>query len=79
MAGNDGVLSVADTGSTNGTFINNTRIAYGKAIRLADGDRVKFGEIEVKFEPVINEQTSESDASATVPNFEADDAVKGEP
>ena len=79
MAGNVGVLSVADTGSTNGTFINNTRIAYGKAIRLADGDRVKFGEIEVKFEPVINEQTSESDASATVPNFEADDAVKGEP
>jgi len=48
----DGNLSVADTGSTNGTFVNNERIAYGKAVRLADGDRVKFGVVEVTFEPV---------------------------
>ncbi|HRI04862.1 MAG TPA: FHA domain-containing protein [Pyrinomonadaceae bacterium] len=49
---NDGVLSVADTGSTNGTFINGQRISYGKATRLVAGDRLKFGTVEVKFEPV---------------------------
>ncbi len=45
-------LAVADTGSTNGTFVNGQRIAYGKATRLADGDTVKFGEIDVVFEHV---------------------------
>lgn len=51
-ATDDGVLSVADTGSTNGTFISGDRISYGKAIRLSDGDRVTFGTVEVKFERV---------------------------
>ena len=46
----DGTLSVADTGSTNGTFINGERISYGKANFLETGDIVKFGLIEVKFE-----------------------------
>jgi hypothetical protein len=46
----EGELSVADTGSTNGTFINEQRIAYGKANRLMETDKVKFGEVEVKFE-----------------------------
>lgn len=49
---NDGVLSVADTGSTNGTFINGQRISYGKATRLVDGDRLKFGTVDVEFEMV---------------------------
>lgn len=52
VADADGNLSVADTGSTNGTFINSTRIAYGKAVRLVEGDSVKFGSIEVVFERV---------------------------
>lgn len=52
-----GSLSVADTGSTNGTFINEERIAYGKAIRLNPGDRVKFGVIEVSFEPIAKPAT----------------------
>jgi hypothetical protein len=47
----DGTLSVADTGSTNGTFINAERIAYGKAKKLNDGDRVRFGSVEINFEP----------------------------
>ncbi len=76
VVGKDDALSVADTGSTNGTFINDTRIAYGKAMRIAGSDRVKFGVVEVKFEPVINEQTSENNASATVPNVEADDIFR---
>lgn len=43
-------LTLADTGSTNGTFVNEDRIAYGKAITINDGDKVKFGTIEVVFE-----------------------------
>lgn len=42
-------LQIADTGSTNGTFINEQRIAYGKAIRITDSDKVKFGTVEVLF------------------------------
>lgn len=52
VADAEGNLSAADTGSTNGTFINDTRIAYGKAVKLVEGDRVKFGSVEVVFECV---------------------------
>ncbi|HLM03040.1 MAG TPA: FHA domain-containing protein [Pyrinomonadaceae bacterium] len=45
-------LMVADTGSTNGTFVNEQRIAYGKAMTVNDGDRVKFGTVEVFFRRV---------------------------
>jgi pSer/pThr/pTyr-binding forkhead associated (FHA) protein len=51
-------LSVADIGSTNGTFIGGNRIAYGKAIRLGADCRVKFGDIEVAFEYVPNSPNS---------------------
>ncbi len=46
----EGKLSVADTGSTNGTFINGERIAYGKANLLEKDDVVKFGLVDVSFE-----------------------------
>lgn len=42
-------LLVADTGSTNGTFFNGERLAYGKALEVGRDETVKFGEIEVKF------------------------------
>jgi pSer/pThr/pTyr-binding forkhead associated (FHA) protein len=42
-------LMVADTGSTNGTFINENRIAYGRAFPITDTDKVKFGNIDVAF------------------------------
>lgn len=45
-------LLVADTGSTNGTFINGERIAYGRAFPIAGDSKVKFGNIEVIFEYV---------------------------
>jgi hypothetical protein len=45
----EGTLLVADTGSTNGTFINGRRIAYGEARQLEEGDVVGFGDIEVRF------------------------------
>lgn len=44
----DGKLLVADTGSTNGTFINGRRIAYGEAREVLDGDVVSFGDVEVR-------------------------------
>jgi FHA domain len=47
-----GTLLVADTGSTNGTFINGRRISYGEARQIEDGDMVGFGDIEVRFRPV---------------------------
>lgn len=43
-------LVVADTGSTNGTYLNGERIAYGKAIEIFAGDRIKFGAIDVVLE-----------------------------
>lgn len=44
-----GTLLVADTGSTNGTFINGRRISYGEARQIEEGDVVGFGDIEVRF------------------------------
>ncbi len=48
----DKQLMVADTGSTNGTFINNQRIAYGKAVVINAGDRLKFGTVEITFQHI---------------------------
>jgi len=48
-------LMVADTGSTNGTFVNNERIAYGKAIPIKSGDKLKFGTVKVALRPVVKE------------------------
>jgi len=85
--GEDGTLSVADTGSTNGTFINGERIAYGKAVRLAEGDRVKFGTVEVTFEhvprPVVVEQEAPADDQVedtfSIDGFEFKRRVSPEP
>ena len=44
----EGTLLVADTGSTNGTYINGRRIAYGESRQIDDGDVVGFGDIEVR-------------------------------
>jgi len=52
----DSQLVVADTGSTNGTFINGRRISYGEATPFGSSDIVKFGVVDVVFEPI--EQSS---------------------
>ena len=44
-----GTLLVADTGSTNGTYVNGRRISYGEARQIEDGDVVGFGDVEVRF------------------------------
>ncbi|HMQ03956.1 MAG TPA: FHA domain-containing protein [Pyrinomonadaceae bacterium] len=49
LIGKDGELVVADTGSTNGTFVGGERIAYGKAIPVMPEQDVVFGSVEVKF------------------------------
>jgi hypothetical protein len=45
----EGTLFVADTGSTNGTYINGRRLAYGEKCHITDGDVVGFGDVEVRF------------------------------
>ncbi len=52
-------FQIADTGSTNGTFINGQRISYGKAMTISDSDKVKFGTIEVSFTRQIQPEISE--------------------
>lgn len=49
LVNREGTLMVADTGSTNGTFINGRRIGYGEARQIEEGDVVGFGDIEVRF------------------------------
>ena len=56
----EGRLVVADTGSTNGTFINARRIAYGKAEPLNEGDKVNFGTVEVTFQHIPKEVPDEA-------------------
>ena len=44
----EGTILVADTGSTNGTYINGRRIAYGESRPVEEGDVIGFGDIEVR-------------------------------
>ena len=44
----EGTLLVADTGSTNGTYINGRRITYGESRLIEDGDVIGFGDVEVR-------------------------------
>lgn len=48
----DRELVVADTGSTNGTFVNGERIPYGKATVLRQTDKAGFGDVEVAIEHI---------------------------
>lgn len=53
-------LMVADTGSTNGTFVNGSRIPYGQPVLLDHDGKVSFGNVVVTFEV----QTKTPDTSA---------------
>jgi hypothetical protein len=48
LMSSEGTLLVADTGSTNGTYINGRRIAYGESRLIEDGDVIGFGDVEVR-------------------------------
>lgn len=41
-----------EVGTTNGTFVNGTRIATGQARPLAAGDVLRFGSVELRVEPL---------------------------
>ena len=43
----EGMLVLSDTGSTNGTFVDGERIAYGKAIKLTPSSDLRFGTVDV--------------------------------
>lgn len=70
LLNNEAKLVVADTGSTNGTYLNGERIAYGKAIEIFAGDKLKFGAIDVDLEfraepppPAVEEEVSPTDST----------------
>jgi len=56
----EGKLQVADIGSTNGTFVNGERIAYGKAATVTARDKVRFGLVEATFELSALEAVTET-------------------
>ncbi len=68
----NGSFTVADTGSTNGTFIDGERIAYGKAVPFDHSNTVKFGTVEVRFQaeqlerPIVLSDQAEAAPSNTV-------------
>ena len=47
LTAGDEQLEVEDLSSTNGTFVNDKRIAKGN---VADGDRLRIGRVELKIE-----------------------------
>ena len=44
----DGVFLKEEEGR-NGTFVNGTRVGPGQTVRLEEGDRIRFGLVEVTF------------------------------
>ena len=63
---------IADTGSTNGTFINGERMSYGRSVRLRSSDVVRFGNVEVNFDlkaaPVVNRPEPNTEILPEMPN-----------
>jgi hypothetical protein len=72
-----GELTVSDVGSSNGTFINKERLAYGKAFPIKEGDMVEFGTVAVFFARITPEpeETVEDKAPETTAE-ERDGAIR---
>ena len=70
----EGDLLLADTGSTNGTFVNGTRIAYGKAVKVTERDKIRFGLVDATFKlppmPVTAAPTEVLSEAAEIPDTE---------
>lgn len=64
----DGQLMVADTGSTNGTFVDGERIAYGKGIVFSPSQKLRFGTVNVEMEVVerLEPETTEETVQSAV-------------
>lgn len=57
----DSQMTVADTGSTNGTKVNGEKLSYGEASAISEGDTVTFGSVDVKFS--LEAESPETDSS----------------
>lgn len=51
----DRKIVVADTGSTNGTFVGDERIPYGKAVEIISGKKMAFGSVVVTIDVAAEE------------------------
>ena len=69
LRGVNGVLSVEDMQSTNGTYVNDRRLPPHEKVPLADGDRVRFHHAEflVRIEAPIGARTVLVEAQPPVP------------
>ena len=69
LRGVNGVLSVEDMQSTNGTYVNDRRLPPHEKVRLADGDRIRFHHAEflVRIEAPSGERTVLVDAQPALP------------
>src|SRR5436190_15917710 len=71
----NGSLMLADTGSTNGTFVNGTRIAYGKAVTVTERDKVRFGLVDASFtippKPVVETTAEVLEEAPEIPKTES--------
>jgi len=45
-----GIWTVVDLDSSNGTSVNGSRVPPGLPVRLRDGDVVRMGQVELRFE-----------------------------
>ncbi|MGD9561187.1 MAG: FHA domain-containing protein [Pyrinomonadaceae bacterium] len=59
-----GEVLVADTGSTNGTFIDGERIAYGKGNTFSPGQKLRFGSIYVELDVIQRTLPATADGQA---------------
>jgi hypothetical protein len=68
----NGSLSVADTGSTNGTLVDGERIPYGKSVAIGGNSVVTFGTVEVQFEDPSKSTDVNSTAAPTPGDLQSD-------
>lgn len=54
-------VSIADTGSANGTFINDSRLEAGQAVALTAGQTIRFARVDLRFEWAVRDE-DESDS-----------------
>ena len=71
MLNTEGQLVVADTGSTNGTFVDGERISYGKAVTFSAGQKLKLGSVELAFEILEQSVAKEAEPGPELAKTEA--------
>lgn len=66
----EGSLIVADTGSTNGTFVRGERIPYGKAVTIASRDALMFGLVKIDLSFAVSTPDPAPTVAVKVGDFE---------